>query len=70
MKFDYTHDADLPDAYEQVIVDAIRSHKSLFATGQEVIRAWEILAPVQESWTTDSNDVFVYESDTDINTIL
>lgn len=70
MKFDYTHDADLPDAYEQVIVDAIRSHKSLFATGQEVIRAWEILAPVQESWTADSNDAFVYESDTDINTIL
>ncbi|RYF28804.1 MAG: hypothetical protein EOO17_04055 [Chloroflexi bacterium] len=60
----------MPDAYEQVIVDAIRSHKSLFASGQEVIRAWEILAPVQESWKSESSNVLMYESGTDINTII
>lgn len=50
MRFDYTHDAELPDAYEQVIVDAIRSHKSLFASGEEVLRSWEILGPLQDAW--------------------
>jgi len=47
-------DQRLPDAYEQVLVDAILGRKSLFATSTEVLRAWEILAPLQEFWTTQT----------------
>ncbi len=43
-----------PDAYEQVLVDAVNSRKSLFATSAEVLRAWEILAPLQVAWQTDT----------------
>lgn len=43
-------DQHLPDAYEQVLVDAISGRKSLFATSTEVLRAWEILAPLQQAW--------------------
>lgn len=50
LSYMYPTDTRLPDAYEQVLVDAIASHKSLFATSGEVLRAWEILAPLQESW--------------------
>ncbi|MFZ2544856.1 MAG: hypothetical protein WAW80_02680 [Candidatus Saccharimonadales bacterium] len=53
LSFMYPSDQRLPDAYEQVLVDAINSRKSLFATSGEVIRAWEILAPLQEFWQTD-----------------
>lgn len=42
----HQHFGRLPDAYEQVIVDAIRSRTNLFASSQEVIVSWEILESV------------------------
>lgn len=53
LSYMYSSDTRLPDAYEQVLVDAINSRKSLFATSEEVIRAWEVLAPLQEAWNGD-----------------
>ena len=46
----FPEDTVFPDAYEQVLVDAIRSQKNLFTSSAEVIRSWEILAPVQQAW--------------------
>lgn len=59
LSFMYSSDQRLPDAYEQVLVDAMNSRKSLFATSAEVLRAWEILAPLQTAWQTNS-DIFLY----------
>lgn len=70
MRFDYAHDAELPDAYEQVIVDAIRSHKSLFATGGEVLRSWEILQPIQEAWARGEGELTMYAQGTDLAELL
>ncbi|USN96514.1 MAG: glucose-6-phosphate dehydrogenase (NADP(+)) [Candidatus Nomurabacteria bacterium] len=53
LSYMYPPDTRLPDAYERVLVDAINSRKSLFATNSEVLRAWEILAPLQEAWKRD-----------------
>ena len=39
----------MPDAYEQVLIDAIRGERGLFATSDEVIRAWEIVSPIQQA---------------------
>lgn len=50
LSYMYPPGTRLPDAYEQVLVDAINSRKSLFATSDEVLRSWEILAPIQEAW--------------------
>lgn len=60
--FSYPEDTVLPDAYEQVIVDAIRSHKSLFTSSDEVLRSWQILQPVLDSWDMDNNPLKVYSS--------
>ena len=62
LAFEYASDAMLPDAYEQVIVDATLSRKSLFASSDEVIRAWEILQPVQDLWLKNADDLRRYES--------
>jgi len=70
MRFDYTHDAELPDAYEQVIVDAIRSHKSLFASGGEVLRSWEILRPIQEVWTDGNAELKKYSQGAEFGELL
>lgn len=53
LSYMYPSDMRLPDAYEQVLVDAINSRKSLFATSDEVLRAWEVLAPLQQAWQAD-----------------
>lgn len=54
-----------PDAYERVIVDAIRGDQSLFASSKEVIRAWEILEPVIMAWLQDETKVKIYASGSD-----
>lgn len=55
LSYMYPSSERVPDAYEQVLVDAMSSHKSLFATSGEVLRAWEIIAPLQTAWSTDLN---------------
>ncbi len=44
----------LPNAYEYVLVDALRGDQTLFATADEVIRSWEILDNIVQSWSHDS----------------
>lgn len=50
LKFDYAADHRLPDAYERVLIDAMRSRASLFATSSEVLETWRILQPVIDAW--------------------
>ncbi len=61
LSFHYPDDVALPDAYEQVLVDAIRSHKSLFTSGDEVLEAWRILAPLQHAWDLDEQSLVSYK---------
>lgn len=49
-----------PDAYERVIVDAIRGDQSLFASSKEVIRSWEILQPILDRWQSSGEDLIIY----------
>ncbi len=58
----------LPDAYEQVIVDAIRSRTSLFASSGEVIAAWEVLQPLIDNW--NSHKLTQYEPGSLVEDIL
>lgn len=57
----FPEDTQFPDAYEQVLVDAIRSDKNLFTSSAEVIRSWEILAPVQAAWGMDNTPLPAYQ---------
>lgn len=66
----FPEDVRLPDAYEQVIVDAIRSHKSLFTSSSEVLRSWEVLKPIQDAWSADSRPLVQYEPQSSVDTIL
>lgn len=70
LTFMYPSGTRLPDAYEQVLVDAIESRKSLFATGGEVIRAWEIVAPLQEAWAGENSDLKFYEPGSNAKSII
>lgn len=58
----FPEDTTFPDAYEQVLVDAIRGEKNLFTSSPEVLRSWEILAPLQTAWNMDDAPLSQYIS--------
>ena len=39
-----------PDAYERVLVDAIKGDRTLFATSEEVLASWRIIEAVVQAW--------------------
>jgi glucose-6-phosphate 1-dehydrogenase len=50
------------DAYERVLVEALRGDHTLFATDKEVLLAWKILQPLLNEWGKNSKDLRVYEN--------
>ena len=58
--FSYPEHAKLPDAYEQVIVDAINGRKNLFTESGEVLRSWQILQPLLDAWSMDDAPFATY----------
>jgi glucose-6-phosphate 1-dehydrogenase len=68
LNFSYAEDV-LPDAYEQVIVDAIASKKSLFTSGDEVLESWRILQPILDSWEMADQPLFIYPKGSSTHTI-
>ena len=54
----------LRDAYERVLLEAINGNKHIFTTSPEIIRAWEILADVQQSWAMNNQPLLQYEPGT------
>lgn len=55
------HFKELPEAYEQVLVDAINSNHTLFTSSAEVLESWRIIAPIQAAWDMSAADLAVYE---------
>lgn len=49
---DYAH----PNAYERVLVDAVRGDRTLFATSHEVLAAWKVVQPVLDKWATGTSE--------------
>jgi glucose-6-phosphate 1-dehydrogenase len=60
LAFRYPEDTILPDAYEQVLVDAIRSRKSLFTSSDEVLTSWRILQPLLDRWEMSDDSLKTY----------
>jgi glucose-6-phosphate 1-dehydrogenase len=69
MTFSYPNNQILPDAYEQIIVDAINGKKSLFTTTKEVERCWKILQPIQKKWAKASS-IATYDKGSDTVDVL
>lgn len=64
--FSYPEHTRLPDAYEQVLVDAVRSRKSLFTGSDEVLCSWQVLQPVQMAWMANEAPLGEYVQGTAI----
>ncbi len=61
LKFSYDlANGELPDAYERVLLDAVRGDRTLFTSDEEVLASWRILEPVLHAWSMDSRDLKHY----------
>ncbi len=69
LSFAYAEHTKLPDAYEQVLVDAIASKKSLFTSGDEVLESWRILQPILDNWNMADSPLFIYPKGSSTHTI-
>jgi glucose-6-phosphate 1-dehydrogenase len=48
------------DAYERVLVEAVNGNKDMFTSGEEVLRTWELLAPLQQDWEMENAPLLTY----------
>ncbi len=65
MEFNYERSFNTPsaEAYERVIMDAIRGDQTLFATSDEIMAAWRAVDNVLSKWAKDQNGMRVYAKD-------
>lgn len=64
LDFDYQKeftDANYMDAYERVLMDAVRADQSLFSSDDEVLATWRVLQPVIDDWAASQNHLGRYE---------
>jgi glucose-6-phosphate 1-dehydrogenase len=57
------------DAYERVLIEAVEGRKEIFTSGPEVVRSWELLAPLQRAWSMSSEPLPTYKSGSDITAL-
>jgi glucose-6-phosphate 1-dehydrogenase len=60
----------LPDAYEQILVDAIAANQSLFASSDEVVASWRILQPILDYWEAGNKKLKFYEPGSSLEQVL
>lgn len=66
MDFDYKRSfGSTSEAYERVIIDAIRGDQSLFASSAEVLSSWRIVENVITTWAQSTKDLQKYPVGTD-----
>jgi len=55
MDFDFTEtwSTSLPEAYETLLMDAMRGDSTLFTRSDEVEAAWQIMDPILRGWAND-----------------
>lgn len=58
------------DAYERVLIEAINGRKDIFTSGMEVVRSWEILAPLQAAWSMDDEQIATYKPGSNYRTLF
>ncbi len=64
------HYLALPEAYEQVLFNAINGDHSLFSSSEEVIETWRILDELQKSWMNPSYDLIIYKKGSTIEEVI
>lgn len=49
-----------PEAYERVVVDALRGDQTLFTTSHEVLASWHVIQPILDAWQHNNVPLHTY----------
>jgi glucose-6-phosphate 1-dehydrogenase len=61
-KYNEVFGGEPPEAYERLLLDVIHGDATLYARGDWVERAWELLQPVLDAWSDTPADLPTYEA--------
>ena len=61
-KYNEVFGGEPPEAYERLLLDVIHGDATLFARGDWVERAWELLQPIIDAWSATPAALPVYEA--------
>jgi len=66
MDFDYEDHfpAELPSAYERLLLDVMRGDSTLFTRSDELLAAWRFVTPILEAWERTSSSPDLYPAGT------
>lgn len=64
------HFTSLPDAYEQVLFNAINGDHSLFSSSEEVIETWRVIDDLQKAWATSTYDLIIYKKGSTVDEVI
>lgn len=62
--YDEHFDAQLPEAYERLLLDVMRGDSTLFTRSDELEAAWKFVTPVLEAWEASSSAPEFYPAGT------
>jgi glucose-6-phosphate 1-dehydrogenase len=51
-----------PEAYERLILEALRGDPTLFIRSDEVEQSWRIVDPIVQHWAADTGRIPFYEA--------
>jgi glucose-6-phosphate 1-dehydrogenase len=69
LDFMYEQGTRLPNAYEMIIVDAMRSNHSLFASSAEVLVSWQVIEPLLKAWG-NGEGLVIYEPGSEVEKLI
>ena len=66
MNFEYENhfSAELPEAYERLLLDVMRGDSTLFTRSDELEAAWKFVTPVLQAWESSSSSPELYPAGT------
>ena len=64
ISFEEAFNTRYPDAYERLLMDAVRGNQTLFMRRDEVEAAWKWIDPIQEAWADTRQETQGYTSGT------
>jgi glucose-6-phosphate 1-dehydrogenase len=57
--------SESPEAYERLIMDAMRGDATLFTRNDEVDALWRVVDPILQAWKQDTGEVTQYPAGSD-----
>lgn len=64
IQLSYAVDAELPDDYEKLLLNALQGNKTSFVHWDEVAHSWKYIDAIRQAWETDPTDLAKYPVNT------